>query len=151
MPLVRLLYLSKSTLEDGVRTRLEQLEDIMDVAVRRNKSKNITGALAYNGEYFIQVLEGERDDVWEIFQSIFSDKRHIDVTLNEFREVEERLFGNWYMALATRNQNTDALFERFEREGNIGERGATEMLHFLTKLSEVGFDRIITQSQRSVA
>jgi hypothetical protein len=151
MPLVRLLYLSKSTLMDGTRTQLEQLTDILNVAKEKNRRKNITGALAYDGEYFVQVLEGRRDDVWEVFQSIFNDKRHVDVTLTEFREVSERLFGNWYMALATRNQDTDILFDRFEREGNVGERGAKEMLHLLIKLAELGFDRVVLTPQKSVA
>lgn len=144
MPLTRLLYLSKSTLADGVKTRLEQLTDILTVARETNRKKNITGALAYDGEYFMQALEGEREVVWELFVSIFSDKRHTDVTLVEFVEIPERLFGNWYMALGTRTPETETLFATYERQGNVGTHGAEEMLRLLVGLAGAGFDRTLT-------
>lgn len=146
MPLTRLLYLSKSTLADGRRTRLEQLTDILTVAREINRQKNVTGALAYDGEYFMQALEGEREDVWELFVKIFTDKRHADVTLVEFVEVPERLFGNWYMALGTRTPETELLFATYERQGNVGVRGAAEMLRLLVGLGRVGFDRALTSA-----
>lgn len=144
MPLTRLLYLSKCTLADGTKPRLEQLADILAVAQETNQQKNITGALAYDGEYFIQGLEGEREAVWELFFKIFNDKRHVDVTLVEFREVPERLFGNWYMAFGARTPETESLFATYERHGNVGARGAAEMLQLLIGLSKVGFGRSVT-------
>ena len=53
----------------------------------------------------MQVLEGGRDQVCTLFNSIVRDQRHHDVRLLMFEEIGERSFGNWTMGQV----NVDAI------------------------------------------
>lgn len=51
----------------------------------------------YNYE-FIQILEGDKADVEELFLNIEKDERHTNVTLLLENEKQERTFKNWSLA-----------------------------------------------------
>lgn len=153
MPLTRLMYYSRSTLRDGAKMRLDELSRILTTANEKNRERNVTGALAFDDAYFIQVLEGERNDVWDIFQGISHDPRHTEVTLVQFTEVPDRLFGNWWMALGLRTPETETLFDRHNGPNGlmkIEELTSMEMLHLLIRLSEIGFDRELSKSGKAL-
>jgi hypothetical protein len=46
---------------------------------------------------FIQVLEGARDEVCELYNAIVRDQRHANVRILVFEEIRERKFCNWTM------------------------------------------------------
>jgi hypothetical protein len=153
VPLTRLIYYSRSALPDGAKPRLEGLKNIVAIANEKNRARNVTGALAFDDAHFIQVLEGERRDVWETFQRIANDSRHTDVTLVQFTDVPERLFGNWWMGLGRRTPETESLFNRLygtNGQMNVDELTSIEMLHVLIKLAQIGFDRELTSSGKTV-
>ncbi|MEJ2118117.1 MAG: BLUF domain-containing protein [Alphaproteobacteria bacterium] len=144
MPLTRLVYHSRCALSDNAQQRLEELRSMLATANEKNSERNITGALAFDDMHFIQVLEGERNDVWDIFQHIMRDNRHTEVRLVQFVEVPERLFSNWWMALARRTPETASLFDRLtgvNGQLNMDELTSMEMMHLMIKLAETGFDR----------
>jgi hypothetical protein len=62
-----------------------------------NSRLGITGVLCYTDELFIQVLEGGRDEVCELYNTIVRDDRHQNVRILSFEEIRERRFGNWTM------------------------------------------------------
>jgi hypothetical protein len=149
VPLTRLVYHSRCALSDNAQQRLEELRVILAKSIKNNSKRDITGALACDDMYFIQVLEGERNDVWDVFQYIMRDDCHTDVRLVQFVEVPERLFGNWWMALGRRTPETANLFDRLagvNGQMNMDELTSMEMMHFLIKLAETGFDREMTPS-----
>ena len=91
--LVRLLYASRpvSPLTASV------IDTILAQSQDGNQSKGITGILCFNDELFLQVLEGGRDAVCELFNAIVRDDRHQNVRLLSYAEIPERRFGGWTM------------------------------------------------------
>jgi Sensors of blue-light using FAD len=91
--LVRLLYASRPTsplTASLIDTILAQSQD-------SNQNKGITGILCFSDELFLQVLEGGRDAVCELFNAIVRDDRHVNVRILSYDEVPERRFGGWTM------------------------------------------------------
>jgi Sensors of blue-light using FAD len=91
--LVRCLYVSRPAkpLSPAV------LEPILEKSRVKNPSRGITGLLCYQDHIFVQVLEGGRDAVCDLFNTIVRDDRHTDVRLLDFEEIAERRFSNWTM------------------------------------------------------
>ena len=91
----QLLYVSSSR-HDAIG---EALSTILLQSRRNNAAGGLTGLLWTDGSRFLQVLEGERDAVQRVFDRILGDKRHRAVVVLHDRDVTERTFGNWAMAL----------------------------------------------------
>lgn len=91
--LVRCTYASRSV--DPITRQL--LASILDVSRKLNQERGITGFLCISGDIFIQVLEGGRDAISELFVKIASDPRHRHVRLLDYEEIPQRKFGNWSM------------------------------------------------------
>jgi hypothetical protein len=98
--LYQLSYISKNLI-DGDREVLEtQIKSILASATKNNLKLGITGALLYSGGYFCQVIEGEEDNIEDLFETIQIDDRHTEVTVLNFEKSEERSFSEWSMAFA---------------------------------------------------
>ena len=93
MRLVRMIYASKVT--DSVDS--SDIKAIADTAVEKNAELGLTGLLCYNGEVFVQWLEGPRDAVNELYATILRDWRHERITILDYSEVDERVFHDWGM------------------------------------------------------
>jgi hypothetical protein len=85
MPLTRLTYYSENQLDPAQGSVVAQLAKILSASNRNNKPGNITGALVFDDLWFLQVLEGDREDVWHTFERIKDDERHSRVTLADVR------------------------------------------------------------------
>ena len=94
----RIVYVSRCALRPGRFGSPEAISDILTSSRRNNAAIGITGALAFNGEYFAQVLEGERDVVVDLMQRVERDARHSDVLVVDEGWVKQRDFGGWAMA-----------------------------------------------------
>lgn len=92
----RLIYVSR---ESMAMTRSE-LDRLLCQARSHNRRAGITGLLVHKAGHFLQVLEGERDDVEALMVRIQNDIRHREVTVLMRDEPVERHFGDWAMALA---------------------------------------------------
>ena len=104
---------SSSTVDDGELYQLvyesravpslsdEDLQDILDEARSHNASAGLTGLLLYADGRFLQVLEGPRPAVQEVYASIQEDARHTDVTTLLTTSLEERSFPGWQMGVET--------------------------------------------------
>ena len=91
--MVRCVYASRAATALTSAT----VEDILERSRVNNPANGITGILCYSGDVFIQVLEGGRDEVCELYNSIARDARHSNVRLLMFEEIRERKFCNWTM------------------------------------------------------
>jgi hypothetical protein len=91
--LVRLLYASRAAtpLNSSVQ------ESILEQSRAHNPKAGITGVLCFSDDVFIQVLEGGRDEVCELYNTIVRDGRHQQVRILSFEEIRERRFGSWTM------------------------------------------------------
>ncbi|MDQ5896555.1 MAG: hypothetical protein RLZZ592_2385 [Pseudomonadota bacterium] len=90
--MVRLLYASRATAVSP-----ETIDAILAQSRAHNPAQGITGILCHGGEVFMQVLEGGRDAVNQLYGAIVRDDRHHDVTLLHFEEIAERRFAAWTM------------------------------------------------------
>ena len=91
--LVRLLYASRpvAPLTTAV------VDSILAQSRAHNPRLGITGVLCYSQDLFLQVLEGSRDAVCELYNTIVRDERHDHVRILSYEEIAERRFGNWTM------------------------------------------------------
>jgi len=91
--LVRCLYASRA------HTPLDQgmMDSILDQSRRNNPARGITGLLCHADDIFVQVLEGGRDPVCDLFTIIARDPRHHGLRLLAYEEIAERRFGHWTM------------------------------------------------------
>ncbi len=95
--LYRLTYESKSLLPSEGDARVAALQDILCSSRIRNIRSGVSGILIYNQKEFYQVLEGNKDEVEEIFGSIVRDRRHTAVNVLERNFVSSRIFHSWSM------------------------------------------------------
>jgi hypothetical protein len=92
-PLIQLIYFSSATRELSD----SELEELLEQARSRNAKQNVTGMLIYAEGTFMQVLEGSRSDVHDIYSSILRDPRNKDnIELTEM-VISERNFSDWSM------------------------------------------------------
>lgn len=92
MFLSRLVYFSRPTSIGDA-----DIDRILGSCYANNHINNVTGALFYDGGWFIQVLEGARSTLSKLFVTIAMDDRHTDVNLMEFAFVRQRMFSDWTM------------------------------------------------------
>ena len=91
--LVRLLYASRAVVPFTETT----VTDILEQSRRHNPALGITGVLCYSAGHFVQVLEGGRDEVCELYNSLVGDPRHTQVRILLYEEIAKRTFGGWTM------------------------------------------------------
>lgn len=96
MKVVRLIYFSRATRDMS----LADLRSILESARNNNDELEICGLLCYENRYFLQVLEGDREDVNELYLDIADDPRHDCITIISYQERNSISFGKWQMGYA---------------------------------------------------
>ncbi len=76
----------------------DDLVELLKKARANNEMLGVTGMLLYNRGTFIQMLEGDKNTVVELFNKIHKDSRHKLVFTLAEGEREERQFPSWSMA-----------------------------------------------------
>ena len=90
----RLIYYSTVKPEASGRMK-DLLDDVLQASRRRNASLGVTGALFACEGRFLQVLEGEKQVVQQIYGAISADPRHTSLQVIESRPVVSRQFSDW--------------------------------------------------------
>jgi len=75
--------------------------------------------LCYADEVFVQVLEGGRDEVCELFNAIVRDERHLQVRLLVYQEIGERRYGNWTMGQVNAGDISPALLLKYSEKAEL--------------------------------
>ncbi|WP_271078591.1 BLUF domain-containing protein [Aurantiacibacter sp. MUD61] len=91
--MLSLIYVSTAT----SRLPLAAVEAMADRAAARNAQVGITGMLAYNGESFMQLLEGDGDAVLATMRRIERDTRHGDINYVRQEIRYQRECPDWSM------------------------------------------------------
>ena len=89
--LVRLMYASRATTPGHP----EDLLAILKQSRANNPATGITGLLCCSDNIFLQVIEGGRGSVNQLYRRIVADPRHHDVMLLSYEEIAERDFAGW--------------------------------------------------------
>ncbi len=76
------------------------LLNLLRVSSLNNRSRGITGLLLYVKDRFVQLLEGEKEKVLALYQTIGEDTRHahVNTLLSGVHNEGQRLFPDWSMA-----------------------------------------------------
>jgi hypothetical protein len=107
--LVRLMYASRAV----ATLNHDDLISVLRQSVANNPRVGVTGVLCYSGEIFLQVLEGGRLQVSALYSRITQDRRHRDVVLLSYEEIEERCFGGWAMGQVNMARLNPALLLKY--------------------------------------
>jgi hypothetical protein len=88
-------YISDYTGQPSQATR--DIADIKDVASSRNPSLEITGALFFHNQQFVQIIEGPPSQIDELMIKISADPRHTHIKKLIDRPASNRGFSDWSM------------------------------------------------------
>ena len=91
--MIQLIYVSSASDSPSEFDLVRLLEQ----ARSRNLRQNITGMLLYSHRTFLQLLEGEAKDVFEIYASICRDPRNEGHVILSEAEIPDRNFPDWSM------------------------------------------------------
>lgn len=91
---VQLIYISVPTTPPVI----EAVKDFIPIAQMKNAEHKITGIIISSDQFYLQLIEGNRDKVNQLYNNILKDPRHHDMVLLRYNEVRNREFDNWSMA-----------------------------------------------------
>lgn len=91
--LYRLVYVSQA--REGLSD--DDIVAILNTSQSNNNERYVTGFLAHNGDSFMQILEGPKEEVIDIYQRILADQRHHGVQQLIGEDIHVRAFPNWSM------------------------------------------------------
>ncbi len=96
MSLARLLYYSSAS----EHLQQNDIRSILSKSIKYNTHKNITGVLVYDKHYFMQLLDGDRDEVNELYNRVIQDPRHSNIRLIHYGALAGQRFTEWSMGIA---------------------------------------------------
>ena len=88
----RIIYISTPvSFDDSV------IEQILNTSKQNNAQSRITGALIYRQDFYLQFLEGPRDQIIKTYERILQDKRHCEIVKLREDETHRKMFSSWAM------------------------------------------------------
>lgn len=137
----QIVYVSKPTRS----MTLSEVRELIIKAQINNHFKDLTGILLFDGDTFLQVLEGPKDTVMALFEKIERDPRHTQFTSLMERTIPQRDFGNWSMGLAhiesKHMKSLPGLMDIQSARSMLSKSGAAEGLVALIKFRHGDSDR----------
>lgn len=98
MPIFTIAYRSRNLIPQQTPHIEAEIGRLLDTSRARNERLGITGALLFNENRFVQILEGDEEPVLEVLDDIKRDTRHTDIDVLPSRLVAQRTFAQWTMA-----------------------------------------------------
>ena len=80
--------------------RADDLASIHRQSLEYNPLDGVTGLLIYNGERFLQIIEGAEDAIDDLLRRLLADARHSELTVVDERFISQPQFPDWSMKLA---------------------------------------------------
>jgi Sensors of blue-light using FAD len=106
--LFRLIFVS-----DQVDSSQMDTSQFVDEAKVANRKLGVTGALWFDGEHFLHLLEGSRAALNSLLLGAEKSPYHTDIDVICFGEVSQRIYGDWvlsYFGSETHNRSVAAQF-----------------------------------------
>jgi hypothetical protein len=97
----------------------EALVAILRKSKVNNPGAGVTGVLCFSEGIFLQVLEGGRAAVNQLYNRIANDPRHGDVTLLCYEEIGERRFAGWSMGQVNMSRLNPALLLKYSERPTL--------------------------------
>lgn len=109
----------------------EDIAALLERSQRNNARDGLTGALIYNGQNFMQLLEGEVEKVEACLARIRADRRHTGMIEVRRREVVHREFSDWAMLYAPLFRGHDETLARLAVAGRLDPQDEVMLANFL--------------------
>lgn len=93
MKLSYLLY--KSVADENITER--DLLEISEKSKENNIDHELTGLLLYGNNSFVQILEGDEQNIEILYRKLLTDKRHNNLKVVKRDKLERRYFPTWSM------------------------------------------------------
>ncbi|WP_423147368.1 BLUF domain-containing protein [Rubrolithibacter danxiaensis] len=102
-----LLYVSTATekLSD------QELTDILAISRKNNTNMGITGIMIYGNGNIMQLLEGEKQALDNLYQKLKQDHRHFGLTKLLDKKIDSRSFESWSMGFKAASKKEYASLE----------------------------------------
>ncbi|HEX8414964.1 MAG TPA: BLUF domain-containing protein, partial [Sphingomicrobium sp.] len=104
-------------------TSLASLDlDAADLAAIHSRARDlnaldgISGLLVFNGNRFLQIVEGSEQAVDDLVERLRRDRRHTGVEIRDERKIEKRAFPNWSMELVRVSTDLSEAKDKLTRE-----------------------------------
>lgn len=120
--------------------RPSDIGNILDVSTSNNHERKITGFLAHNGRHFMQALEGEREEVLEIYDRITKDNRHFGLVQIIGEQITQRAFPDWgmnYFRVDEPKGHTMVVRKEDPTDGLLPKDMPRELLHLFTRFLHI--------------
>lgn len=99
--LIHIVYMSFSSR----KLSEEELDDFLTLIRKKNKDRGVTGLLLYKDEAFIQLIEGNKATIDDLFTIISKDSRHSNILMLLEEPINKRAFPDWSMGFLRINNN----------------------------------------------
>lgn len=123
--LERLVYCSRARVDT---TSLQAISELLGVSQRNNARDGLTGALAVNHGWFLQVIEGPATALDRLLRRLAEDPRHVDIEILSRRPVTGRLFPDWTMVAARVTPEVGPQLQRLIDECRVAPEAAVDAL-----------------------
>ena len=123
--LERVVYCSRARVDTG---SLQAISELLGVSQRNNVREGLTGALAVNDGWFLQVIEGPGTALDRLLRRLAEDSRHADVEVLSRRPVSARLFPDWSMVAARITPDVGPQLKRLIDECRVTPEAAVDAL-----------------------
>lgn len=107
------VYYSTATFEVTPNTVISHIGPILKTARAYNPQHGVTGALFFDHKYFMQVLEGDRENVSRTFTRVVPDRRHKDVVVVGAGPIKQRYFEDWSMGFFDGDRATVGIVNKY--------------------------------------
>jgi hypothetical protein len=106
---------------------------ILEKSHANNKKANITGILCQGAGLWMQAIEGERSQINSLYARIMVDPRHQNLEILSMKEIKQRQFSQWSMALVYLNKD-DPMVRMAHPEFDPYSASADDAMSLLDKL-----------------
>ena len=118
--------------------KLEDLNNILEEAKSKNTKMDISGCLIHHNEYFVQIIEGNKRDVLEIFEKIKDDSMHHSIKLLWENIIDKRYFVEWNMAYyRPKDNDAQSFVENILMLSDYSDKSTSSLLSFWAEIAKI--------------
>lgn len=111
MTLSRLVFYSRTNLKIGESAGM--IRGLLQSCSEYSPVSGLTGGLVFNEKFFMQVMEGSREQVSRHLATLFVDPRHEGLTVLSIEEIVRREFEGWAVGYAGHTIDAERLYLRY--------------------------------------
>lgn len=111
MTLSRLVFYSRTNLKIGESAGM--IRGLLQACSEYSPVSGLTGGLVFNEKFFMQVMEGSREQVSRQLANLFNDSRHEGLTVLSVSEIVRREFEGWAVGYAGHTIDAERLYLRY--------------------------------------